>query len=60
MGSIHVVYDELNDEELALVNDTARQVAQCYMSAGYKVPGDDRAEVMVEALAVFLRTCTKE
>ena len=52
--SIHKVYKELTKAERVIVDNAWAAVHDTFRKAGYSVPHDDRAEVLVEALAVTL------
>ena len=60
MQGVHNVYNTLDDAERFVVDEAERQVRKTFEDAWYSVPVDDRAEALVEALAVFFRTCTKK
>lgn len=52
---IHLVYNNLSQCEIELVDSLWMTIARHVREAGYKAANDDRAERLVEALAVYLR-----
>lgn len=52
--SIHKVYKTLTRAKRLVVDNAWDAVAKEFRSAGYDIPRDDRAEVLVEAIATAL------
>ena len=52
--SIHKVYAALCRSDRMVVDNAWTEVHDTFRKAGYSIPRDDRAEVLVEALAVIL------
>lgn len=53
--SIHNVYNQLTDEERAIVDDAFTAAMEELVYNECAVAMDDRAERLVEAIAVYLR-----
>jgi hypothetical protein len=53
--SIHQVYETLKEDEANAVDQAWYQVARAFEEWGLKAATDDRAERLVEAIAVYLK-----
>lgn len=57
--AIHNNYEKMSDTDREVVDECFQGIYDHLMHEGYALAGDDRAEILVEAIATYIEQCRR-